>query len=82
MDSLHAFKCKRFRNTTLQYLEYHCKALFETPCIANGSHIETMDSLHAFKCKRFRNTTQQYLEYHYKALFGTPCIANGSHIEP
>jgi hypothetical protein len=24
----------------VEYLEYHCEALFETPCIINGSHIE------------------------------------------
>jgi hypothetical protein len=25
---------------TQQHLEYHCKALFKTPCITSGSHIE------------------------------------------
>jgi hypothetical protein len=25
---------------THQHLEYHCKALFEIPCITSGSHIE------------------------------------------
>jgi hypothetical protein len=41
MDSLYAFKCKCFHNTrhTL-HLDYYCKALFETPCITIGSHIE------------------------------------------
>jgi hypothetical protein len=35
MDNLYVFKCKRFRNTTQWYLEYHCKVLFETPCIGS-----------------------------------------------
>jgi hypothetical protein len=32
--SLNAFQCKSFRNTRhTVHLVYHCKALFETPCI-------------------------------------------------
>jgi hypothetical protein len=34
MESLYAFKCKRFLIfATQKHLEYHCNALFETPCI-------------------------------------------------
>jgi hypothetical protein len=29
-----------FATVTQQYLEYHCKAHFETPYITSGSHIE------------------------------------------
>jgi hypothetical protein len=41
MASLYAFEYKSFRNTrhTVTF-EYHCKALFDTPCITNWSHIE------------------------------------------
>jgi hypothetical protein len=40
MNSLYAFKCKYFRNTTQWHLEYDSKALFEAPCITSGSRIE------------------------------------------
>jgi hypothetical protein len=46
MDSSYAFKRKRFRNTRYEYLEYRCKALFETPCITSASHSGLKD-LHA-----------------------------------
>jgi hypothetical protein len=41
MDSLYALKCKHFRNTRRTVtVEYHCKALFETPCVISGRCIE------------------------------------------
>jgi hypothetical protein len=35
-----ALLLKAYTLATQQHLEYHCKALFETPCITSGSHIQ------------------------------------------
>jgi hypothetical protein len=40
MDSLYAFKCKRFLTlSTQQHFKYYCEALFETLYITSGSRI-------------------------------------------
>jgi hypothetical protein len=36
IDNLYTFQCKTFHNARhIATLDYHCKALFETPCILN-----------------------------------------------